>query len=45
MRRGDGIALDHSFPFSCRLRSEVSNPGVFPYGPENFEVSNDDWYE
>lgn len=45
MRCGDGITLDHSFPFSCRLRSEVGNPGVFPYGPENFEVSNDDWYE
>lgn len=45
LRRGDGALLDHGFPFSCELRSDVTNPGDFADGPEDFHVSNDDWYK
>lgn len=45
MRRGDGVAFGHGFPFSCKFRTPVSHPGDFPDGPEDFHVNNDDWYE
>jgi len=45
MRRGDGFRTRQSFPFSCSLRSPVTEPGEFPDGPENFSVSNDEFWE
>jgi len=44
VRRGDGVVFNESFPFSCTLRSTVSDPGKFPDGPQNFRVYNDDWF-
>lgn len=43
--RGDGMLLSHEFPFSCNLKSSVSEPNIFLGDFTELKVSNDDWYE
>jgi hypothetical protein len=45
VRRGDGVVFCESFRFSCKLSSDVRDPGNFPEGVQDFRVYNDDWYD
>lgn len=43
-RRGDGAALDHSFPFVCDIPAPVDNPERFETSMTDLQVSDGGWY-
>lgn len=45
LRRGDGLLANEHFPFSCELKSDVTNPGEFQPDLSTLEIDTRSWYE
>lgn len=43
--RGNGATMSTSFPFTCRLISNVNDPHIVKTDGTNFRVDNSSWYE